>query len=177
MTIDLAGFIRTIPDYPKTGILFRDITTLIADGPAFRETIDRLAARCESLGAGKVAAIESRGFLFGAPLAAALGIGFVPIRKPGKLPGKVIAQDYSLEYGQDRVEMHADAIAPGEKVVLVDDLIATGGTALAALALVRSVGAVVQECLFVVELPDLGGRQRIETAGVPVHSLVRFAGH
>ena len=177
MTIDLARFIRTIPDYPKTGILFRDITTLIADGAAFRETIDRLAARCESLGASKVAAIESRGFLFGAPLAAALGIGFVPIRKPGKLPGKVIAQDYSLEYGQDRVEMHTDVIAPGEKIVLVDDLIATGGTALAALALIRSTGAVVQECLFVVELPDLEGRQRIESEGVPVHSLVLFEGH
>ncbi len=177
MTLDLSQYIRTIPDYPKTGILFRDITTLIADGPAFRETIDRLAAHCAPLGVGKIAAIESRGFLFGAPLAAALGIGFVPIRKPGKLPGMVISQDYSLEYGQDRVEMHVDATAPGEKVVLVDDLIATGGTALAALSLIRSSGAVVQECLFVVELPDLGGRPRIEAEGVPVHSLVRFDGH
>lgn len=177
MTIDLAQHIRTIPDYPKTGILFRDITTLIADGAAFRETIDRMAARCQSLGITKVAAIESRGFLFGAPLAAALGVGFVPIRKPGKLPGKVISRDYTLEYGQDRVEMHVDAIAPDEKVVLVDDLIATGGTALAALSLLRGAGAIVRACLFVVELPALGGRHRIEAEGATVHALVQFEGH
>lgn len=177
MSLDLAAIIRTIPDYPVPGILFRDITTLLADGPAFRETVQRLAALCADQRVTRVAGIESRGFVFAAPVAAALGVGFVPLRKPGKLPATVVSQEYALEYGEDRLEMHADAVHRDERVLLIDDLIATGGTAQAGVALLRRVGAAVAACAFVVELPALGGRARLEAEGVSVHSLVTFPGH
>jgi len=177
VSVDLAAVIRTIPDYPVPGILFRDITTLLADGPAFRETVQRLTAFCADHRVTRIAGIESRGFVFAAPVAAALGVGFVPLRKPGKLPSAVISQEYALEYGEDRLEMHADALRRDERVLLIDDLIATGGTAQAGVALLRRVGAIVTACAFVVELPALGGRARLEAEGVTVHSLVTFPGH
>lgn len=177
MTLDLAAVIRTIPDYPVPGILFRDITTLLADGSAFREAVQRLTALCAERRVTKIAGIESRGFVFAAPVAAALGVGFVPLRKPGKLPSTVVSQEYSLEYGQDSLEMHVDAVHRDERVLVIDDLIATGGTAQAGVGLLRRGGAVVTACVFVVELPALGGRARLEAEGVSVHSLVTFSGH
>lgn len=169
--------IRTIPDYPKQGILFRDITTLLKDGEGLRLTVDEFAKRYRGTRIDKVAAIESRGFIVGAPLAYALGAGFVPIRKRGKLPAKTRGEDYALEYGTDRIEMHVDAIEPGEKVLLVDDLIATGGTAEAAAKLVAAAGGTVVECAFVIDLPDLGGRARLEARGLKVVTLCAFEGH
>jgi adenine phosphoribosyltransferase len=175
--IDLQRLIRTIPDYPKRGILFRDITTLLADPVGFREVIHRFAERYRSLGIVKVAGIEARGFILGGALAERLCAGFVPIRKKGKLPWETIGHDYELEYGTDRVEVHRDAVASAERVVLVDDLIATGGTARAGLALLRRLGATVVEACFVIDLPDLGGKKRLEADGCPAHALVEFAGH
>lgn len=175
--IALEPLIRTIPDYPKPGILFRDVTTLFANGPAFQSVIARLADRYHGQQIGKVAGIEARGFILGGALADRLGAGFVPIRKRGKLPSEVIGYDYQLEYGTDRVEIHRDAIAAGERVVLVDDLIATGGTATASLALLRTLGATVVEACFVIDLPALGGRTRLDGLGCPSHALVAFAGH
>ena len=177
MSIDLAAIIRTIPDYPVPGILFRDITTLLADGLAFRETVERLTVLCADQRVTKIAGIESRGFVFAAPVAAALGVGFVPLRKPGKLPAAVVSQEYALEYGEDRLEMHADAVHRDERVLVIDDLVATGGTAQASVALLRRVGAIVAACVFVVELPALGGRARLGAEGISVHSLVTFPGH
>ena len=174
--IDLKALIRTIPDHPKPGILFRDITTLLADGPGFGECIDRLAGRYQQAGIAKVAGIEARGFILGGALAARLGAGFVPIRKAGKLPGATIGHDYELEYGVDRVEIHRDAVSPGERVVLIDDLIATGGTAEAGLALLRRLGADVVEAAFVIDLPELGGRRRLG-ATCPTYCLIEFEGH
>ena len=174
---DLKTLIRTIPDYPKPGILFRDITTLLADPAGFRETIDALAARYAGAPIAKVAGIEARGFILGGALADRLGTGFVPIRKRGKLPYRTIGCDYELEYGSDRVEMHADAVRPGDTVLLVDDLVATGGTALAAARLVSDGGGVIYEAAFVIDLPDLGGADRIRAAGFPVYSLIAFEGH
>jgi adenine phosphoribosyltransferase len=168
--------IRTIPHFPKPGIQFRDITTLLKDPVGFRITITELVNRYAGQQIDKIAAIESRGFIIGAPLAFALGIGFVPIRKPGKLPADKIGHDYELEYGSDRVELHRDAIQPGEKVLLVDDLVATGGTALAAATLIEKAGGKVVECCFVVDLPDVGGRKRLEQAGYTVHALCAFEG-
>lgn len=168
--------IRTIPHFPKPGIQFRDITTLLKDPVGFRITITELVARYAERKIDKVAAIESRGFIIGAPLAFALGVGFVPIRKPGKLPAETIGHDYELEYGSDRVELHVDAIAKGERVLLVDDLLATGGTALAAATLVEKAGGKVVECCFVIDLPDIGGRQRLEQAGYAIHALCAFEG-
>ncbi|MDB5684985.1 MAG: adenine phosphoribosyltransferase [Sphingomonas bacterium] len=173
---DLAGLIRTIPDFPKPGIQFRDITTLLLDGRGLAATIARLAA----LHPGPVdvvAAIEARGFIFGAALARELGTGLVLIRKDGKLPGATVAVDYALEYGEDRIELHEDALLPGARVLLVDDLVATGGTALAAVRLIRRAGAEVIGASFVIDLPDLGGADRIEADGVPVGTLVAFLGH
>lgn len=175
--MDLAALIRTIPDYPKPGIRFRDITTLLKDGRAFRHTIDTLAARYADARIGTVAGIESRGFILGAPLAHALGAGFVPIRKAGKLPADTLGLDYALEYGTDRLEVHRDAVASGERVLLVDDLIATGGTAVASARLLRSVGAEVVEAAVVIELPDLRGRGALGELSVPLFSLVSFEGH
>ena len=174
--MSLASLIRTIPDYPKPGIQFRDITTLLKDPAGLSQTIDRLAERYQPAAIAKVAGIESRGFIIGAALAYKLGVGFVPVRKKGKLPGTTIAQEYKLEYGTDQIEIHVDAITAGERVLLVDDLIATGGTAMAAAALIRQLGGDIVEAAFVVDLPDLGGRQRLVDSGLSVHTLCEFEG-
>jgi len=174
---DIKGMIRTIADFPKPGIQFRDITTLLKQPQGFREVVERLAAAYADQSTDKVAAIESRGFIVGGALACRLNAGFVPIRKKGKLPAENFGEDYELEYGRDRLEMHRDAIAPGERVLLVDDLIATGGTAEAAVRLLRAAGASVLGGAFVIDLPDLGGRRRLEALGVPVRALCEFAGH
>lgn len=168
--------IRTIPHYPHQGIMFRDITTLLKDPVGLRATIDALVHRYQDAKPDKIAGIESRGFIIGAPLAYALGVGFVPIRKKGKLPAETIGHDYQLEYGADRIEIHTDAISKGERVLLVDDLIATGGTAEAACSLIRAVGGEVVECAFVIDLPDVGGRARLEAAGQNVFALCEFEG-
>ncbi len=175
--MNIQSLIRTIPDYPKPGILFRDITTLIKDAQGLRATVDLLAERYRGQRIDKVVGIEARGFVFGAPLAYALGVGFVPVRKQGKLPGKTISHEYALEYGHDRIEIHDDAIGTGAHVLLVDDLLATGGTAQAAVALVRQLGGIVDECAFVVDLPDLGGRRKLEAQGLSVFTLCAFEGH
>ncbi|CAH1385297.1 adenine phosphoribosyltransferase [Candidatus Nitrotoga sp. M5] len=168
--------IRTIPHYPKPNIMFRDITSLLKDPIGLRITIDELVRRYSDMEIDKVMGIEARGFIVGAPLAYALGKGFVPIRKKGKLPAETIGQDYELEYGADRIEIHADAIAPGERVLLVDDLIATGGTAEAATRLVEKIGGKIVECCFVIDLPDIGGRKRLEKLGYSVFALCEFEG-
>jgi len=177
LPFDLAASIRTIPDYPKPGILFRDITTLLGDPRAFRRTIDELVQPYAGLNVAKVAGIEARGFILGGAVAHQLSAGFVPIRKKGKLPHTTVSIAYSLEYGLDEMEMHEDAVAPGERVILVDDLIATGGTATAAVQLLQKLGAEVVAAVFVVDLPDLGGADRIRAMSVPVRTLVAFAGH
>ncbi len=174
--MDFTSFIRTVPDYPKPGIQFRDITTLLKDPTGFAAAIDALVARYRTTPISKIVAIESRGFLFGAPLAVALGLGFVPARKPGKLPGKTTGHDYTLEYGVDRIEIHDDAITAGDNILIVDDLLATGGTAHAAVSLVKKMGGRVVECAFLVDLPDLGGRARLEALGLPVFALCAFDG-
>jgi len=169
--------IRTVPNYPKQGIMFRDITTLLKDPVGLRITVNELVHRYTGMKIDKVAGIESRGFIVGAPLAYALGVGFVPIRKKGKLPSKTIGQNYELEYGVDRIEIHTDAIAQGEKILLVDDLIATGGTAEAAINLIRKVGGQIVECVFIIDLPDIGGKTRLERLNCPVFALCEFEGH
>lgn len=168
--------IRTIPHYPKQGIMFRDITTLLKDPVGFRIMINELVNRYTGMKIDKVAGIESRGFIIGAPLAFQLGIGFVPIRKKGKLPAKTVGHDYKLEYGADRIEMHVDAVSKGEIVLVVDDLIATGGTAEAACKLIESIGGKIVECCFVIDLPDLGGRKRLEQNDHKVFGLCEFEG-
>lgn len=168
--------IRTVPHYPKQGVMFRDITTLLKDPVGFRVTINELAKRYEGAKIDRIAGIEARGFILGAALAYQLGLGFVPIRKKGKLPAETVGQDYALEYGTDRIEMHVDAVTKGEKVLLVDDLIATGGTAEAACKLIESMGGTVAECCFVIDLPDLGGRARLEKLGQKVFALCEFEG-
>ncbi len=177
MTDHLRGLIRTIPDYPLPGILFRDITTLLRDPHGFREVVDLLVGRYRGRGITMVAGIEARGFILGGAVAHGLGAGFVPVRKRGKLPAQTIGQDYVLEYGTDRVEIHADALGAGDRVLLVDDLMATGGTALAAAHLLQAVGAQVEEACFVIELPDLNGGDRLRAAGVAAFSLLQFPGH
>jgi adenine phosphoribosyltransferase len=173
----IKSLIRTIPHYPKAGVMFRDITTLLKDPVGFKTTIDTLAKRYDRRRIDKVAAIESRGFIIGAALAYHLGAGFVPLRKRGKLPGVTVGRDYELEYGADRIEMHVDALEAEDQVLLVDDLIATGGTAEAAARLVEDTGAKVVECCFVIDLPDLGGRKRLERMGYVVFALMAFEGH
>jgi adenine phosphoribosyltransferase len=173
----LVNSIRTIADYPKPGILFRDITTMLGDARAFRRAVDELVHPYAGQRIDKIAGIEARGFILGGAIAHQLSAGFVPIRKKGKLPHDTVRIAYSLEYGVDEMEMHRDAIIPGEKVILVDDLIATGGTAEAATKLLQQMGANVVAACFVIDLPDLGGRARIEALGVPVRTLVEFAGH
>jgi adenine phosphoribosyltransferase len=168
--------IRTVPHYPRHGIMFRDITTLLKDPVGFRITIQEIVNRYAGQGIDKVAGIESRGFIIGAPVAFSLGVGFVPIRKKGKLPAEAIGHDYELEYGSDRIEIHVDAIAPGDRVLLLDDLIATGGTAEAASLLIQKMGATVVECCFVIDLPDIGGRERLRKRGLKVFSLCEFEG-
>jgi len=175
--MQIKSLIRTVPHYPKPGVMFRDITTLIKDPQGLRLIVQELVARYEGKDLNKIVAIESRGFIVGAPLAMALGVGFVPIRKKGKLPAETIGHDYELEYGFDRIEIHTDAIEPGERVLLVDDLIATGGTAEAACSLIRNCGGVVVECAFIIDLPEIGGRKRLEKLGHSVYALTEFEGH
>ena len=175
--VDIATMIRAVPDFPRTGVMFRDITTLLKDATGFRAVIERLAAAYSDVPLDKVAGIESRGFIIGAALALMLRAGFVPIRKEGKLPAENFGQDYALEYGTGRLEMHRDAIGVGERVLLVDDLIATGGTAEAAASLIEIVGGSLVGCAFIVDLPDLGGRARLDSRGLPVVALCRFSGH
>jgi adenine phosphoribosyltransferase len=177
MNLDLKATIRTIPDYPKQGILFRDITTLLGDARAFRRAIDELVQPWAGTKIDKVAGIEARGFILGGAVAHQLSAGFVPIRKKGKLPHTTVSIAYSLEYRLDEMEMHEDAVAPGERVILVDDLIATGGTAEGAARLLKKIGADVVAACFVIDLPDLGGAKKIEALGVPVRTLMSFAGH
>jgi len=172
----IKSLIRTVPHYPRQGVMFRDITTLLKDPVGFRITINELAMRHAGSAIDRVAGIEARGFIVGAALACQLGKGFVPIRKKGKLPSATIGHDYELEYGTDRIEMHADAVSPGERVLLVDDLVATGGTALAACKLIEDMGGVIVECCFVIDLPDLGGRARLEKNGYGVFALCAFEG-
>lgn len=171
---DLRGLIRTIPDHPSPGIMFRDITTLLLDGDATRYAIDRLAALAVDVDA--IAGVDARGFLFASPLAVRLGVGQVLLRKSGKLPGDTLSVDYDLEYGTDQLHLHVGAVTAGQRVVLVDDLIATGGTAAAGVELLRSAGAIVDRALFVVDLPDLGGADRLRDLGVTPHALVAFDG-
>ncbi len=172
---DLAALIRTIPDFPKPGIQFRDITTLLLDAKGFAASVARLSDAAPA-GIDLIAGIEARGFIFSSAMATHLGKGLVLIRKDGKLPGVTIGVDYALEYGTDRVVMHEDACVPGQKVLLVDDLIATGGTALAAVRLLRQAGAAVMGASFVIDLPDLGGADKLRAEGVPVTTLVAFEG-
>ena len=172
----IKSHIRTIPHYPKQGVMYRDITTLLKDPVGFRATINELVNRYTGAKIDMVAAVEARGFIIGAALAFQLGVGFVPIRKKGKLPAETIGHNYELEYGTDRIEMHVDAISRGDCVLLVDDLIATGGTAEAACKLVENMGGKIVECCFVVDLPDLGGHKRLEENGQKVFALCEFEG-
>ncbi|MFZ1680682.1 MAG: adenine phosphoribosyltransferase [Rhizobiaceae bacterium] len=173
----LRGAIRTIPDYPKPGILFRDITTLLGNARAFRRAVDEMVHPFAGTKIDKVAGIEARGFILGGAIAHQLSAGFVPIRKKGKLPHHTVRIAYSLEYGVDEMEMHTDAVHPGEKIILVDDLIATGGTAEGAVKLLKKMGADIVAACFVIDLPDLGGRARLEALDVPVHTLIAYEGH
>jgi adenine phosphoribosyltransferase len=170
--LDLRAYVRDIPDFPKPGILFRDLTPLMGDGAAFSQSVGALASRAQALSASAVVAIESRGFIFGAAVAARLGLGFVPLRKPGKLPFRTRRGTYQLEYGNDGIEIHEDAIDDGARVVVIDDLLATGGTAGTAIRLARELGAVVVGALFVIELSGLGGRQHLD--GTPADSLIVY---
>jgi adenine phosphoribosyltransferase len=175
--LDLRSAIRSIPDYPKPGIMFRDITTLLGDARAFRRTVDELVQPYAGTKIDKIAGIEARGFILGGAVAHQLSSGFVPIRKKGKLPHATVSIAYSLEYGIDEMEMHEDAVARGERVILVDDLIATGGTATAAVQLLQRIGAEVVAAIFVIDLPDLGGAGKLRAMGVPVRTLIEFEGH
>jgi adenine phosphoribosyltransferase len=177
VSFDLKSAIRSIPGYPKPGIVFRDITTLLGDARAFRRSVDELVQPYAGTKVDKVAGIEARGFILGGAVAHQLSAGFVPIRKKGKLPHATVSIAYSLEYGIDHMEMHEDAVARGERVILVDDLIATGGTATAAVNLLRQIGAEVVSAVFVVDLPDLGGARKLRDLGVDVRTLMAFEGH
>jgi adenine phosphoribosyltransferase len=174
---DLKSLIRTIPDYPKKGILFRDVTTLLGDAQGFKAAVERMAAPFANAGIEGVAGVEARGFILGGAIAGKLGCGFVPLRKRGKLPWKTIGQEYTLEYGVDIIEMHEDAIRPGQRILIVDDLIATGGTAEAAVKLVQRSGGQVVGATFIIDLPDLGGSRKLQALGVKWHALMAFEGH
>jgi adenine phosphoribosyltransferase len=174
---DLKSLIRSIPDYPKPGIMFRDVTTLLGDPAGFRAAIEQMAAPYKNAGVQGVAGIEARGFILGGAIADKLGCGFVPFRKKGKLPWKTIGQEYTLEYGVDIIEMHEDAIDPGERILIVDDLIATGGTAEAAVKLVKRSGGVIVGATFIIDLPELGGMKKLTALGVKGHALMAFEGH
>jgi adenine phosphoribosyltransferase len=175
--MDIKSVIRTIPDYPKPGIMFRDVTTLLGNARAFRTTVDLLVQPYAGLQIDKVAGIEARGFIIAGAVAHQLSVGFVPVRKKGKLPWKTLGQEYDLEYGTDTVEIHEDAVKKGDNVLLVDDLIATGGTAEAAIKLIERAGGNVVGCSFIIDLPELKGRRRLEKLGKKVLSLVEFDGH
>jgi adenine phosphoribosyltransferase len=175
--MDLKDLVRTSPDHPKPGILFRDVTTLMADAQGFKAAIARLVEPYRTEPVDLVAGIEARGFILAGAIAERLGAGFVPIRKQGKLPWRTIAQDYALEYGTDVVEIHEDALARGRRVLLVDDLIATGGTAAAAVKLLRRLGGEIVGAAFIIDLPDLGGADALRRDGIAVHTLMAFAGH
>jgi len=177
MEFDLVKHIRTIPDYPKPGIQFRDITTLLGDARAFRRAIDELVQPYAGAKIDKIAGMEARGFILGGAVAHQLSAGFVPIRKKGKLPHTTLSVAYSLEYGIDEMEMHEDALVKGERVLLVDDLIATGGTAEGAIKLLRRAGADVVAAVFVIDLPELGGAEKLKALGVSVRTLIAFEGH
>ena len=170
------SLVRTIPDYPEKGVMFRDITTLLMDPAGFRKAVDELVQPYAGRRIDKVAGIEARGFILGGAVAHQLSTGFVPMRKKGKLPWRTIGQDYQLEYGVDRLEIHTDAIARGDQVLVIDDLIATGGTAEAAIRLVEAAGGAVVGCSFVIELPDLGGRSRLKALGHSISALCAFEG-
>ena len=174
--MDLKSVIRTIPDYPKPGIMFRDITTLLTDARGFRRAVDELVQPLAGAKIDKVAGIEARGFILGGAIAHQLSVGFVPIRKKGKLPFETMSESYELEYGVDEVEIHVDAIEKGDRILLVDDLIATGGTAGAAIKLLERAGAVIELCSFVVDLPELGGAAKLRDMGKQVTALVEFEG-
>jgi adenine phosphoribosyltransferase len=174
---DLKSALRTIPDYPKKGIMFRDITTLLGDARAFRRAVDEMVHPWAGSKIDKVAGIEARGFILGGAVAHQLSAGFIPIRKKGKLPHTTVRIAYSLEYGLDEMEMHADAVHPGERVILVDDLVATGGTAEGAVKLLRQIGANVVAACFIIDLPDLGGADKLRKMDVPVRTLMTFEGH
>jgi adenine phosphoribosyltransferase len=175
--LNLADHIRSIPDFPQPGIVFRDVTTLFADARAFRRAVDELVQPLAGRKIDKVAGAEARGFILGGAVAHQLSAGFIPLRKRGKLPHRTLGVDYALEYGRDRIEMHHDAVAPGERVLFVDDLIATGGTAAAAVDLLRQGGADIVAAAFLIDLPDLGGADRLRALDVPVTALVAFPGH
>jgi adenine phosphoribosyltransferase len=177
MSKTVKDYIRTIVDFPREGILFRDVTTLFADARGFRMAIDQLLHPYAGERIDRVAGLEARGFILGGAIAHQLSVGFVPIRKKGKLPGATVAQEYTLEYGEAVMEMHDDALEPGERVLLVDDLLATGGTAEAGIRLIERLGAEVAGCAFIIDLPDLGGRRRLQGLGMKVHSLCSFEGH
>lgn len=174
---DLKGLIRTIPDYPKQGILFRDVTTLLGDARGFKAAVEQMAAPFTGTGVQAVAGVEARGFILGGAIAHKLGCGFVPFRKKGKLPWKTIGQEYTLEYGVDIIEMHEDAIRRGERILIVDDLIATGGTAEAAVKLVQRSGGEAAGATFIIDLPDLGGSRKLASLGIKWHALMAFEGH
>ncbi len=175
--MNLADTIRAIPDYPRPGIIFRDITTLLGDARAFRRAVDELVQPFAGLKIAKIAGIEARGFILGGAVAHQLSAGFIPVRKKGKLPRETLRVTYALEYGTDEIEVHRDAVQPGERVLLVDDLIATGGTAEGAVNLLAGLGAEVVAACFIVDLPELGGADKIRRLGVPVRTLVSFGGH
>ena len=177
LEFDLRGSIRTIPDYPSPGIMFRDITTLLGNARAFRRTVDELVQPWAGLKIDRVAGIEARGFIFAPALAYRLKAGFVPVRKPNKLPSKTAKISYALEYGTDSMEIHADAVQKGQRVLLCDDLLATGGTAQAAVKLLRQMGADALAACFIIDLPDLGGAAKLRALGVPVRTLIAFEGH
>ncbi len=174
---DLKSLIRTIPDYPKPGIMFRDVTTLLGDAQGFKAAIAQLAEPYRTLPVDAVAGIEARGFILGGAVADRLGCGFIPIRKKGKLPWKTIGQEYALEYGTDSIEIHLDAIKEGERILIVDDLIATGGTAIAAAKLIQQVKGTIVGAAFVIDLPELGGVAALQRAGIESHCLMAFEGH
>ncbi len=174
---DLKNLVRTIPDYPKPGIMFRDVTTLFADAQGFKAAIAQLVEPYRTEPIDAVAGIEARGFILGGAVADRLGCGFIPVRKKGKLPAETVGQDYELEYGTDTIEIHADAVKPGERILIVDDLIATGGTAEAAVKLIRRIGGEIVGAAFVIDLPELGGVKRLDALGIESHALMAFEGH
>ena len=175
--LDLKSLVRTVPDYPSPGIMFRDVTTLLKDASGLKSCVERLAEPFRTAGVEAVIGIEARGFILGGAVADRLGTGFVPFRKKGKLPWSTVEQEYQLEYGTDTIEVHEDGIKAGERILIVDDLIATGGTAEAAVKLIERMGGVAAGAAFVIDLPDLGGAKKIQQMGVPCHSLIAFDGH